>query len=776
MPTRPRPTVVQLESRVLFAAVPAVAAVALFPFAPPTNSAEADRQESSGLSPASAGQSPAGAVYADPAGNLFGVTRGGGPAKGGTVWELPAGARAFTVLAAFDPADQPNPNGGVVADAAGNLYGTFAGPYDPYRRAHGGGVWRYDQATGTLATAARFDHEFAGEGTTGSGPTDGPALDAAGNLYGTATAGGANEAGVVWELPAGSDTIVALASFGGAAGTGPAGGVAVDAGGNVYGTTAAGRTADVGTVWALHAGRGELSSVEFGHGAAGGLVGDGAGHFYGATDGTVFRLDPTPDAAPTVTPVGSAPAATASYLTVAGDGTIYLANADGGPNGLHGLYNYRHTYGGDGLGAVYRLTPGGDGLAQAVAAPQTVGLNQPSGPLLVTAGGDLIGLAASGLPTPTPVGFDPFAPGPPDPGAGGLCRVTAAQLSQADAAPRLAFATVPATVPIPAPHDYKLLSNDLGPVTVQVRDAAGRVVTGDTGPVTIALYNAPSTTALFGTTTVSAVDGVATFTDLRLGQSELPTQVVFPLAGTVALLATAGTDRAAASAAIPFVAPGVTGASVRRTLPATVLAGTGRGTVAVAVTNGGADNVTVEQVAVYATAAGVIAPDAVPIGLTTRRVPVRPGRRAVVPVAVRTVNLAAGTYTLLARTFGRGGTVTTDVPVGSLTVGPATVALTAEIVLARPAVARAGGRAVFLVDIANHGTITATGSARVSVRLSAEGQVVATVTRPLAIRPSRGKRVAIAFRVPPGTYTPRVTVLHDGITTDATGTKRLVIG
>ena len=42
--------------------------------------------------------------------------------------------------------------------------------------------------------------DFTGSNNDGENPVGGVALDASGNLYGTTSAGGANGAGVVWEI------------------------------------------------------------------------------------------------------------------------------------------------------------------------------------------------------------------------------------------------------------------------------------------------------------------------------------------------------------------------------------------------------------------------------------------------------------------------------------------------------------------------------------------------------------------------------------------------
>ena len=69
------------------------------------------------------GANPFGGVILDAAGNLYGTTAYGGSGGGGVVFELsPSGQ--LTVLHSFSGLDGWNPDAGVALDASGNLYGT----------------------------------------------------------------------------------------------------------------------------------------------------------------------------------------------------------------------------------------------------------------------------------------------------------------------------------------------------------------------------------------------------------------------------------------------------------------------------------------------------------------------------------------------------------------------------------------------------------------------------------------------------------------------------
>ena len=141
--------------------------------------------------------------------------------------------------------DGADPLAGLVRDGAGNLYGTTYAGGD-----YGSGtVFKLD-TTGKEAVL----HSFSG-GPDGGYPYAGLILDAAGNLYGTADAGGAHNYGVVFEVPAGGAEGV-LYSFTGTGGDGadPLAGLVRDAAGNLYGTTASGGASGLGTVFKLRNG------------------------------------------------------------------------------------------------------------------------------------------------------------------------------------------------------------------------------------------------------------------------------------------------------------------------------------------------------------------------------------------------------------------------------------------------------------------------------------------------------------------------------------------
>src|ERR1035441_3236450 len=193
-----------------------------------------------------------------------------------------------TVLHSFttNPPKGANPNGGVIRDSAGNLYGTTSAGGTGY-----GVVFKVNTAGKETVL-----YSFTG-GADGGQPHAGLILDSAGNLYGTTYAGGEGGAGVVFKVNmAGQETV--LYSFtGGADGKRPNAGGIRDSGGNLYGTTQSGGTANSGVVYDLNtSGRGGVL-YSFTGGADGGapfagVIRDSAGNLYGTTSsgGTVSAV------------------------------------------------------------------------------------------------------------------------------------------------------------------------------------------------------------------------------------------------------------------------------------------------------------------------------------------------------------------------------------------------------------------------------------------------------------------------------------------------------
>ena len=134
----------------------------------------------------------------DGVGNLYGVANIGGPSGVGSVFELspgPGGSWTESTLFGFPQnSDGYWPAGGLTADASGNLYGSGSGG----GAGDAGTIFKLTPASGgafTFSLVAGF------EGAEGpSMPNGNLVLDSAGNLYGSAAYGGAKGDGVVFKI------------------------------------------------------------------------------------------------------------------------------------------------------------------------------------------------------------------------------------------------------------------------------------------------------------------------------------------------------------------------------------------------------------------------------------------------------------------------------------------------------------------------------------------------------------------------------------------------
>ena len=328
---------------------------------------------------APSGQYPSGSPVFDAAGNLYGVNLFGGRntrscSECGTAFKLSKNSGGQWIQSAIyrfgaTSTDGIEPNGPLVVDAAGNLYGTT----------NGGGTYGEGTVFDLSPTSGgglqeTILYSFRGLGTgDGSLPLAGLVLDAAGNLYGTTSQGGATTAGMVFELSpssGGAWTESVLYSFtGGNDGRSPQAGLVFDRAGNLYGTTYSGGTSTV-------CGSGCGVAFELSPNPSGGWI-ESVLHSFNFTDG--YR------------PAGS--------LVFDSIGNLYGMTTWGG--------NTVACTGGssDGCGVVYELVPSGGGWTfnQLLAFNATDGA-YPVGNLIVDAAGNLRGTTFDGGNTPAAFG------------------------------------------------------------------------------------------------------------------------------------------------------------------------------------------------------------------------------------------------------------------------------------------------------------------------------------------------------------------------------------
>jgi uncharacterized repeat protein (TIGR03803 family) len=257
------------------------------------------------------GGEPYKGVTLDAQGNLYGtaVTGGGGSCEGGcgVVFKLTNAGGTWTqnVIHTFLGSDGSGPGSPVAIDNHGNVFGTTPtggasgmGVVYELKRAGGGG-WKF-----------AVIHSFTGGNDGGGGSASPFLIDAAGNLYGVCTVGGANGFGTVYEMSLiqGKWRLTTLYAFKDQPdGALPYGGVIADKAGNLYGTTYYAGANDLGAVYRLTRGHGawtESVLYSFKGGTDGAspissLVADAAGNFYGTTSdggaatcscGVIFKM------------------------------------------------------------------------------------------------------------------------------------------------------------------------------------------------------------------------------------------------------------------------------------------------------------------------------------------------------------------------------------------------------------------------------------------------------------------------------------------------------
>jgi len=253
------------------------------------------------------GASPAASVVFDPAGNLYGTTRLGGPDGAGTVFKLARinGGWQESVLYSFTGGNDGGSPQAALTIVGNALVGTTAqggasanGTVFGLRRVNG--QWRQEVL-----------YSFAGGSSDGAYPYSTLILDKAGNIYGTTGSGGPNQAGSVFELSLSGGTWkekVLYLFTGNLDGGSVNAGVIFDKAGNLYGMTTSGGKYNSGTVFELTSSNGSWTEsvlYNFTGGNDGGFpsdapVMDNNGSLFGTTFnggldgyGTVFQLSPS---------------------------------------------------------------------------------------------------------------------------------------------------------------------------------------------------------------------------------------------------------------------------------------------------------------------------------------------------------------------------------------------------------------------------------------------------------------------------------------------------
>jgi uncharacterized repeat protein (TIGR03803 family) len=311
----------------------------------------------------------------------------------GAVTTHPAQAQTYKEKILYDfnkdgGAGGANPNGSLIFDAQGNLYGTT------YSGGSGNGVaFKLDPVTGTETVLHNFTCSGGGYSNCpfGALPDAGVIFDAQEeNLYGVTYVGVGNTFGAVFKLDLATRKMAVLHTFTGGADESHPNGLIMDAKGNLYGTTMGSdlpdscQHQDCGTVFevspptkkggkwtetVLHT----LQGGKDGANPGGSLIFDDQGNLYGTTwpgglggcygisgnftgCGTVFKLDPTTRKETILYSfTGAEGAEPMASLIFDKQGNLYGTTYDGGNPACW------NTTGSNGCGTVFKLAPNSDG-------------------------------------------------------------------------------------------------------------------------------------------------------------------------------------------------------------------------------------------------------------------------------------------------------------------------------------------------------------------------------------------------------------------------------
>ena len=346
----------------------------------------------------------------------------------------------FRALGHLDSGGQDSNDGSLLDGGDAKLYVTFTvGPQSPATSILG-----IDQSSGAVNKVVDLPNSFAAN--TG---TQFITLGADGLLYGSASQGGTNGAGLIYTISRSGNDLAQALQFGGTPGSFIQSALTLGLDGRLYGTARQGGFADRGIVFALNTDGSDFTilkqfvSPTDGASPRGGVVQAGDGTLYGTTEegganggGTVFRLNPDGLGFLTLTNFGVATGTNpVAQLLLASDGNLYGSCINGGltptngtlwkiqtngaglaviksfaVNGTEGRRPFASlTEGADGMlygvtdmggstnkGVVFKLARNGSGFT---VLRNLLGFGEPANPegrLLQLVDGTLIGTSAAG--------------------------------------------------------------------------------------------------------------------------------------------------------------------------------------------------------------------------------------------------------------------------------------------------------------------------------------------------------------------------------------------
>ena len=293
----------------------------------------------------------------------------------------------LTTLVSFNGTNGSYPGQDLTADGQGNLYGTT------FRGGANGDGTVFELSPSFLSNSRTLTTIYSFDATTGARPQSRLLIDGEGNLFGTASAGGLNNAGVLFELASGSHAFTSLASFSSGTASHPSGALAQDANGNLYGTDYGEKYVGSGAVFQWSPSTRALANLvtftyrDYAWPMAGVII-DGRGNLFFTTSGS------TPPQTSGISNVFEYSPATQGMTALAGfDNSIGISGLVSEPSGT--LYGTLSGGGAFGRGCIFQIAASDQSVSVVASFNGTNG-SLPVGDLIADSQGNLYGTTVYG--------------------------------------------------------------------------------------------------------------------------------------------------------------------------------------------------------------------------------------------------------------------------------------------------------------------------------------------------------------------------------------------